>query len=76
MRVVGLSSAVLFDKKDPLNPINRRISVIVMKKHAEESVSSDGPQVDVGQGTAPDPAALLPQSPAAPEASAPAQQKQ
>jgi chemotaxis protein MotB len=36
-RVVGLSSAVLFDKSNPRNPINRRISIIVMTKQAEES---------------------------------------
>ena len=34
-RVVGLSSSVLFDKQDPQNPINRRISIIVMTKEAE-----------------------------------------
>jgi chemotaxis protein MotB len=37
-RVVGLSSSVLFDKTDPRNPINRRISIIVMNKAAEEAV--------------------------------------
>ena len=36
-RVVGLSSSVLFDKENPRNPINRRISIIVMTKEAEES---------------------------------------
>ena len=36
-RVVGLSSSVLFDKDDPQNPINRRISIIVMTKEAEDS---------------------------------------
>jgi chemotaxis protein MotB len=36
-RIVGLSSAVLFDKDNPRNPINRRISIIVMTKQAEES---------------------------------------
>jgi chemotaxis protein MotB len=35
-RVVGLSSAVLFDKQDPRNPINRRISIIVMTRQAEQ----------------------------------------
>jgi len=35
-RVVGLSSAVMFDAKDPLSPANRRISIIVMNKRAEE----------------------------------------
>lgn len=47
MRVVGLSSSVLFDKDDPLNPINRRISIIVMNKKTEESVSRDGGSVEV-----------------------------
>ena len=47
VRVVGLSSAVLFDKIDPLNPINRRISIIVMNKKAEESAKNDGGTVEV-----------------------------
>ncbi len=34
-RVVGLSSSVLFDKAQPDNPINRRISIVVMTKAAE-----------------------------------------
>jgi len=42
LRVVGLSSAVLFDKTDPLNPINRRISIIVMNKQTEEAIRQDG----------------------------------
>src|SRR5882724_12773467 len=36
-RVVGLSSSVLFDKQDPQNAINRRISIVVMTKQAEEA---------------------------------------
>ena len=47
LRVVGLSSAVLFDKQDPLNPINRRISIIVMNKKAELSASQDGGEIEV-----------------------------
>lgn len=47
MRVVGLSSAILFDKQDPFNPINRRISIIVMNKKAEDDASKDGASVDV-----------------------------
>ena len=35
-RVVGLGSSVLFDKGHPDNPINRRISIVVMTKQAEE----------------------------------------
>lgn len=41
LRVVGLSSAALFDKENPFNPINRRISIIVMNKQAEERVIDD-----------------------------------
>ena len=47
LRVVGLSSAVLFDKQDPLNPINRRISIIVMNKKAEELASNEGRTVEI-----------------------------
>lgn len=47
VRVVGLSSAVLFDKADPLNPTNRRISIIVMNKKAEEEVYSNDSAVNI-----------------------------
>lgn len=47
LRVVGLSSAVLFDKKNPLNPVNRRISIIVMNKKAEAMAAQDGGAVTV-----------------------------
>jgi chemotaxis protein MotB len=43
-RVVGLSSAVLFDQENPRNPINRRISIIVMTRQAEErALNTDRP---------------------------------
>lgn len=47
LRVVGLSSAVLFDANDPYNPINRRISIIVMNKKTEESITKENRTVDV-----------------------------
>jgi chemotaxis protein MotB len=47
LRVVGLSSAVLFDKENPLNPINRRISIIVMNKKAEEAAQKDGGSIEL-----------------------------
>lgn len=47
LRVVGLSSAVLFDTKDPLNPINRRISIIVMNKKTEDSITQENRMVEV-----------------------------
>ncbi len=46
LRVVGLSSAVMFDKENPLNPINRRISIIVMNKRTEDAVLNDSLKVD------------------------------
>jgi chemotaxis protein MotB len=42
MRVVGLSSAVLFDKANPANPVNRRISIVVMSHKAAEAVTEEG----------------------------------
>lgn len=47
LQVVGLSSAVLFDKNDPLNPINRRISIVVMNEKAEKAVTMDNPTIDI-----------------------------
>jgi len=41
VRVVGLASTVMLDRHDPNNPINRRISVIVMNKKTEESIQRD-----------------------------------
>jgi chemotaxis protein MotB len=59
-RVVGLSSVVLFDKENPRNPINRRISIIVMTKQAEEAaLNTDARDAgrSVESGTATDGAA-------------------
>jgi chemotaxis protein MotB len=36
-RIVGLSSSLLFDPDNPRDPVNRRISIIVMTKQAEEA---------------------------------------
>jgi chemotaxis protein MotB len=42
--VIGLADSVLFDKQDPRNPINRRISIVVMNKAAEKAaLDPDGP---------------------------------
>jgi chemotaxis protein MotB len=65
-RVVGLASSVLFDRADPQNPINRRISIVIMTKRAEEEAL----KTDVANIT---PAEGLPGGPALPgEAAAPA----
>lgn len=52
LRVVGLASTVLFDKNDPLNSINRRISVVVLNKRAEEAMlQEDGKESSLEVGT-------------------------
>ena len=51
LRVVGLSSAVLLNKNDPNDPINRRISIIVMNKRAEETARHDGGVIQVENNT-------------------------
>ena len=51
IRVVGLASAANLDRKDPFNPINRRISIIVMNKKTEEGLMRDAGKLEVGTGT-------------------------
>ena len=46
LRVIGLSSAVPFAKDDPLAPVNRRITIIVMNKQAEEAITNESPQIE------------------------------
>jgi chemotaxis protein MotB len=64
-RVVGLSSSVLFDKENAQNPINRRISIIVMTKEAEDTALKTESRPEMLPGGV----AL---APAAPASSAPA----
>ncbi|HTP97207.1 MAG TPA: flagellar motor protein MotB [Burkholderiales bacterium] len=52
LRMVGLSSSVLFDAADPLNPTNRRISIIVMTRQAEEAAAKDGGSIEIGKAEA------------------------
>ena len=54
IRVVGLASTVLYDKQDPYNPINRRISIVVLNKRTEEAILRDGnvSEPDAGDGAA------------------------
>lgn len=38
-QVVGLSSSVLFDQEDPLNPTNRRISILVLNESSAQRIA-------------------------------------
>ncbi len=42
IRVVGLGSAVLYNKQDPYSPVNRRMSIVVLNKRTEEAIMADG----------------------------------
>src|SRR5574343_938550 len=49
LRVVGLASTVLFDKNDPLNSVNRRISIVVLNKRTESAIlQEEGPESEAG----------------------------
>jgi chemotaxis protein MotB len=54
LRVVGLASAANLDRKDPFNPINRRISIIVMNKKTEDMVMRDNASQTVADPAAAD----------------------
>ena len=49
LRVVGLASTVLFDKNDPLNSVNRRISIVVLNRKTEQAIlQEEGPESEAG----------------------------
>ena len=43
LRVQGLAASKLLDAKDPNSPLNRRISIIVMNRDAEDAVLKNLP---------------------------------
>ncbi len=50
-RVIGLASSVLLNPSDPHDPVNRRVSIIVMNKQAEEAAMNDGGVIEVVKST-------------------------
>ncbi len=50
LRVVGLASSVPFGSAGPFDPVNRRISIIVMNKRTEEAVTKEASGVNVTNG--------------------------
>ena len=45
LRVVGLAATLPFDEADPFNPMNRRISIVVLNKRTEEMLLTDPKQI-------------------------------
>jgi chemotaxis protein MotB len=62
LRVVGLASSVPFNEAAPLDPVNRRISIIVMNKRTEDAITKEAG----GASDLPD----TPNIPSTPEAAA------
>ncbi|WP_339458985.1 flagellar motor protein MotB [Pseudomonas sp. EA_105y_Pfl2_R69] len=54
-RVVGYASSALFDRDDPLNPVNRRIDIVVLTKKAQRAI--EGAQGDAAGDAADAPGA-------------------
>lgn len=52
LRVVGLSSTVPLDRNDAYNPINRRISIIVLNRRAEASVKHEADEQTIDANNA------------------------
>jgi chemotaxis protein MotB len=75
LRVQGLAASNPYDRRDPAAPANRRISIVVMTREAEERVFRATPE-GAGEPEAaptPEPPALPPaQAPPVPAAQAPA----
>ncbi|MFZ5956978.1 flagellar motor protein MotB [Pseudomonas knackmussii] len=67
-RVVGYASSQLYDRKDPLNPVNRRIDIIVLTKRAQRAIEGQGGgDQQAPEGSAPNAApSATPTTPAAP----------
>jgi chemotaxis protein MotB len=60
LRVQGLASSVLLDKAEPASPVNRRISIIVMNREAEDrffgkglEAAADAEPAEAGAGLPP-----------------------
>ncbi|MBA1276654.1 MULTISPECIES: flagellar motor protein MotB [Pseudomonadaceae] len=45
-RVVGYASSALFDRDDPLNPVNRRIDILVLTKKAQRNIEGEQSDAD------------------------------
>jgi len=51
LQIDGMGSAVPFDKDNPLNPVNRRIAIIVMNMKAEARVRGDQKMLSIIEAT-------------------------
>ncbi|MNF94819.1 Motility protein B [compost metagenome] len=66
-RVVGYASSALFDRDDPLNPVNRRIDIVVLTKKAQRAIEGEQDGAADAASEAPD-GATVPEAPQPPAA--------
>lgn len=52
-RVVGYASSALFDREDPLNPVNRRIDILVLTKKAQRNIEGEQSEATGASGAMP-----------------------
>ena len=64
-RVVGYASSALFDREDPLNPVNRRIDILVLTKKAQRDIEGEQSEATGASGEAP--AGVAPSAEAVPD---------
>jgi chemotaxis protein MotB len=62
LRVQGLAASVPLEPSDPLNPMNRRISIIVMNRDAEERMFRTLPPAPPDEPIAPDLPGIVPRA--------------
>lgn len=58
LRIVGLASSIPYNQQNPNDPMNRRISIIVMNKKTENQVLHEGATDDHSEDEGPAPTAL------------------
>ncbi|PJE42623.1 MAG: motility protein MotB [Pseudomonas sp.] len=67
-RVVGYASSALFDRENPLNPVNRRIDIVVLTKKAQRAIEGEQSDATADEAPAVPGAALTAPATAAPAA--------
>jgi chemotaxis protein MotB len=61
-RVVGYASSSLFDRNDPMNPVNRRIDIVVLTRKAQNELEGGGPDAAPAEDGAPSGANTAPKA--------------
>lgn len=62
-RVAGYASSVLYDRADPLNPINRRIDIVVLTRKAQQELEDSREEPAQAEESLPEPQQNRPAKP-------------